>query len=337
MNLHRIVGFSNLAPFRPGHDYRPALDEIAELGGTLARAFAGPLPWCGQEIAHVYDRLPGWLDACRERSLHGYLAYCTEADTGYALDAHVRQLEILTAGRDNVLKEVGNELDHPTQGGRLDPGRVADLAQRMAGTVGYGATIEDDESPKYAGGAFVPVHLDRGRDTWNMVRRVREVEAMSANTGKPAFNQEPIGAAEASIAGKRESNPNVFFTMGVLNRLFEVGGVFHSDDGLLAQRLGPNQRLCAEAFVQGARLWPGIDRLTYKNVGHENSPVVRARFNEGRNEEGVTRAYSGVVGNDGFTVGVGVVGNPGLDWGNGWTPREVIAERPGVTVWRVGR
>jgi hypothetical protein len=337
MRIERIVGFSSLAPFRPGHDYRPALDEIQALGGTLARAFCGPLPWCGQEIGHVYERLGGWLDACRERGQHGYLAYCTEAGTGYALDAHVRELEMITAGRDNVLKEVGNECDHPTQGGRLDPDRCRELAQRMAGTVGYGATITDDESPKYAGGAFVPVHLNRGRDTWNMVRRVREIEAMSASTGKPAFNQEPIGAAEASIPGRRESNPNVFFVMGVLDRLFEVGGVFHSDDGLLAQRLGPNQRLCAEAFVQGSRLWPGADRLRYLNVGHQGSPVVAADFNEGRNEEGCTRAYSGVVGNTGFTVALGVVGNPGLTWGNDWRPVEVLAERPGVVVWRVER
>lgn len=318
-----------------GQDYRPAVDEAHALGFTLLRTFCGPLPWAGQELRHVYELLPRYLDYLRSAGMHGYLSYCTEAGTGYALDAHVRELEQITAGRDNVLKEVANEADHPTQGGRLTPERVRELSQRMAGAVSYGATIENDESPKYAGGHFVPVHLDRGRDKWNQVRRVREIEAMSASTGKPAINQEPIGAAEVSSPGRRESDPNVFFTMGVLNRLFEVGGIWHSENGLHAQPLEPNQRLCAEAFIRGSRIWNGTERLRYLNVGHGGSPVVAARFNEGRNEEGCTRAYSGVVGNDGFTIALGVVGNPGVEFGNGWRPVDVLAERPGVTVWHV--
>lgn len=336
MSIHRIVGCSMLAPLN-GSDYHPAVDEAHALGFTLARTFCGPLPWANQELRHVYERLPGYLDYLRSAGMHALLDYITEAGTGFALDAHVRELEQITAGRDNVLKLVGNELDHPSQGGRLSPERVRDLALRMAGTVGYGATIEDDESQKYAGGHFVPVHLDRGRDTWNQVRRVREIEAMSASTGKPAINQEPIGAAEERIAGKRESDPSVFFAMGVLNRLFEVGGVFHSTDGLNARVLGPNQRRCAEAFIRGSRIWNGAERLQYLNVGHGGSPVVRARFNEGRNEDGCTRAYSGVSGNAGITIALGVVGDPGLEWGNGWRPVELLAQWPGVIVWRVER
>lgn len=331
MKLHRIRGVSCLAALRPGHDYRPALDEAAELGADLVRVFCGALPWAGQEIGHVYERLPQFLDACRIRSLHAYLAYITEAGTGYALDAHVREIEQIKAGRDNVLSEVGNEPWHATQGGRLTPERCRELAMRMAGPVGYGAA-EDDESPIYAGGDFVPVHLSRSRDKWNQVRRVREMEVLT----KPALNQEPIGADEASIPGKREADPSYFFALGALNRLFEVGGVFHSQSGLFAERLGPNQRLCAEAFLHGARIWPDQQvRLIYKNAGHDGSPVLRARFNDGRAEPGCTRAYSGVIGNDGFTIALGTVGDPGVEFGNGWRPIEVLADRPGVVVWRV--
>ena len=64
---HQILGTSVLAAFRPGHDPRPALDEAAALGFNLVRTFCGPLPWCGQERQHVYDRLPAFLRDCADR------------------------------------------------------------------------------------------------------------------------------------------------------------------------------------------------------------------------------------------------------------------------------
>jgi hypothetical protein len=338
--IYRIVGSSVLAPFRPGHDYRAALDEAMALGFGLARTFCGPLPWCGQDLAHVYDRLPAFLDDCRARSLHAYLSYCTEAGTGYDLVPHIDAIEQRTHGRDNVMREVANEPWHPTQGGRLSPERCIDLSARMLWPTGLGAA-EDDESTAYAGGGFAPVHLSRARDKWNMVRRVREIMAVSENAGKAAFNQEPIGAAEASIPGKRESDPAIHYTMGALNRLFGVGCVFHSEDGLWARPLGPNQRRCAEAFVRGSRVWPNDqDRLQYLNVGHTGSPIVSATFNEGNlSHPGCTRSYSGVIGNHGFNVTLGIsdMQNPGANIGNGWRWGAEIGREQGVLIREVLR
>ena len=222
---------------------------------------------------------------------------------------------------------------------------VASRLQQLTGLSGvtmapfaHGAA-EDDESDRYAGGEFVAVHLSRSRDTWNQVRRVRELLAMSEQTGKPVLNQEPIGADEASIPGKRESDPAFYFTLGALNRLFLGGsGVFHSQSGLMAERLGPNQRRCAEAYLRGARIWPGAHRLDYRNVGHGGSPITAARFNEGNmNHEGCTRSYSGLDGESGINVTLGIAGAPGLSWGNGWRPGEALGEMPGVRVVRVVR
>jgi hypothetical protein len=334
---YRIVGTSLLAPFRPGHDYRPALDEAQRLGFNLVRVFCGPLPWCGQELKHVYEHLPGLLDDAQARGLHAYLSYCTEAGTGYDLESHVYEVDVRTAGgRLNVLREVANEPWHPTQGGRLSPERCRELSYRMFAPSGFGAA-EDDESREYAGGEFVPVHLSRARDKWNMVRRVRELEAL----GGCAFNQEPIGAAEASIPGKRESDPAIFYTMAALNRLFNVGGVFHSEDGLHARPLGPNQRRCAEAFIRGSRVWPHDgDRLVYLNVGHSGSPIVSATFNEGNlGHPGCTRSYCGVIGNHGFNVTLGIsdMANPGAQIGNGWRWGAEIGREQGVIVREVLR
>lgn len=338
--IYRIVGASLLAPFRPGHDYRPALDEAHALGSNLVRVFCGPLPWASQTQALVYDGLPGLFDEARSRNLHVYPSYITEAGTGYDVVAHIDEIEARTHNRDNVLRELANEPWHPTQGGRLSPERCVDLNARLLWPAGLGAA-EDDESTAYAGGGFVPIHLSRSRDKWNMVRRVREMLTASETTGKPAFNQEPIGAAEASEPGKRESDPAIFYCMGALNRLFGVGGVFHSEDGLWARPLGPNQRRCAEAFARGSRVWPtDSDRLQYFNVGHTDSPIVSATFNEGDlSRPGCTRSYSGVVGNHGFNVTLGVsdMGNPGAAIGNGWNWGAEIGREPGVIVREVTR
>lgn len=338
---YRGAWASCLAALRPGHDYRPALDEIALLGFGGVRVFCGALPWCGQTLEHVYAWLPDFLTETKARGLYAYLAYHTEAGTGYDLNAHTDRLDDIVDRHLHVLREVGNEPDHPSQGGRLSAAACRELASRMARPVGYGATIVDDESSEYAGGDFVPWHRDRGRPKWNQVRRQREGEALSAATGKPVLDQEGIGAAEVSVGGRRESDPAIFFTQAALARLFELSvSVFHSEDGLWARPLGPNQRACAEAFLRGSRLWPHDERLSYRNTGHGGSPVVSATFNDGENKPGVTRAYSGIAGDRGLLIVLGIVGDwrQHVQFGNGWRALDItMAEYPGVVAVEVRR
>ena len=272
-----------LAPLRPGHDYRPALDEAVGLGWNLLRTFCGALPWCGQAIGHVYANLPTYLGECQARGLNSYLAYHTEAGTGYDLERHTDEVEaIARAYPQVVLREVANEADHPTQGGRLDPERCADLADRMDGPVSMAPRSTDDESDRTPAAITLRVHLDRGRDPWNMVRRVREIYAHTERFTRPANNQEPIGAAEQDEAGSRCADPAIFHTMAALNRLFDVtADIFHSDDGLHANRLGPRQLQCAQAFGAGSRVWPTGDVLSYRNAGHEGSPVRGRQLRQG--------------------------------------------------------
>lgn len=336
--IYRLCGASCLSALRPGHDPRPALDENVALGFQMVRVFCGPLPWANQTINDVYRNLPSFLGWARERGLHVYEAYHTEAGTGYDLDAHTRELERINADRDNVLREVGNEAPHPTQGERLPPERCHDLSGAMVGPVGYSADIDDDESDRYAGGTFVPWHRDRGRDLWNDVRRQREGLALQENTSKPVFDQEGKGAAEAAEPGRRESNPAYFYTQSALAQLFNLGGtVFHSDDGLNAVPLRPQQRRCAEAFIRGFRIIPTTD-LAYRNAGHDGSPVHGATFNDGdTSQAGCTRAYSGIQGGSGYTVALGICddGNPRLEWD--WAHHEIIESDAGVQVYKVAQ
>ena len=338
--LHRSVGASVLAPLAPGLEYRPALDEAVGLGWNVVRTFCGALPWCGQELHHVYERLPSFLGECQARGLNVYLAFHTEAGTGYDLEPHTDEVErIARAYPVVIVREVANEADHHTQGGRLDPDRCADLADRMDGPVSFGATLEGDESDKYAGRDHTSVHLDRGRDPWNMVRRVREIYAHTERFNRPANNQEPIGAAEQDEPGSRCADPAIFHTMAALNRLFDVTlDIFHSDDGLYARVLGPQQRRCAEAFGSGSRVWPTGDVLSYRNAGHEGSPVRDANFDK------VIRVYSGLMpsGSEAFTVALGLTGSVDdsqIELNDGWRWDTLLSRMAGadgrlVECWR---
>jgi hypothetical protein len=329
-----------LAPLAPGVEYRPALDEAVVLGWNILRTFCGALPWVGQELHHVYERLPVYLEECQIRGLNGYLGYNTEAGTGYDLERHTDEVEAIADDFPHVvLREVANEADHETQGDRLPPERCQDLAERMNGPVSLGATLEGDESDKYTGRDHTSVHLDRGRDPWNMVRRVREIYAHTERFNRPANNQEPIGAGEHEEPGSRCADPAIFLTMAALNRLFDVTcDIFHSEDGRYARVLGPQQRRCAEAFVAGSRVWPTEDVLSYRNAGHGGSPVKDANFDK------VVRVYSGLMpsGIEAFTVALGLTGSVDesqIQLNEGWRWDTLLSRMAGadgrlVECWR---
>lgn len=337
--LHRCLGASLLAALPNGVNYRPALDEAVALGWNIVRVFCGALPWANQTIDQVYANLPTLLAECGSRGLNAYLSYHTEAGTGYDLDRHTDEVEaIARAYPVVVLREVANEADHDTQGDRLPPERCADLAARMAGVCAHGATLEGDESPKYDGRDFKAVHLDRGRDVWNMVRRVREIYAHVERNGQHATNQEPIGADEVDKPGSRCADPAIFYTMGALDRLFDCMAIFHSEDGRYARTLGPTQRRCADSFGAGFRTWPTADVLSYRNAGHAGSPVRGANFDR------VVRCYSGLApsGIEALTVLLGLqqsIEYADVELNDGWRWDTLIGQMTGadgklVQVWR---
>jgi hypothetical protein len=199
-----------------------------------------------------------------------------------------------------------------------------------------GAMLGQDEPingvyPPTGVAPFSTAHLDRSRKGFDQVRRIREIAAISEVTGKPAISGEPIGAAEQSDPGRREADPNFFFAMGALCRLFELGAcVFHSEDGLQARPLAPNQQRCAEEFLAGFRSIDSTARLGYRNAGWAGADVPVASFS------GALRVYSGVTGNDGYTV---VVGDEGVavEWKNGYHVVAELARRPGVIVWKIAK
>lgn len=330
MTVHEVVGASCMAALRPGWDYRPALDENAALGFNLVRVCAGHLEWCGQTAESGRARLPEFLVYAHDLGMNVEVTANTDhAIAKYDIVRHTIEVGQMVTPFD-LLEQANEPWDQEQQ---LSPTFLRDLPRPAGVLVALGAA-QTDEERTYADAAYVTAHLDRGRPTWNQIRRVRELEALSAVTRKPVLNNEPIGAGERDERGKRLADPSAFYGMAALNRLMGVGGIFHSSDGLMAQRLGPNQRRCAEAFIAGSRVIPKGVRLAYKNAGHDGSPVKDITFNDGDlDRPGCTRCYSGIDGGQGFSVAVGVSGDPGIVWN--WPHREVIGQMGACRVYRV--
>jgi len=165
------------------------------------------------------------------------------------------------------------------------------------------------------GGRYIERHLDRGRDYLNQVRRVRELHGVQEEAGVPVLNGEPLGAHEVKTSN-RTDEPWFFYAMGALEALFGVAGTFHCEAGLRCTVPGPVTQTCAQAYLDGKRIVPAQlqGRLIYKNNEHDGSPVAGANLEDPGSDSSnwspiqdpnggpIVRAYSGILGDEGWTV-----------------------------------
>lgn len=320
------------------------LDTYKDLGFNGLRLFAGRLTWADQTVDTALAALPGLLTAANQRGLRVLITAVTDSrDGGYDVAAHLMAVAAIATEHPGNLLECANEYQHGTQSSEVND---ADWLYRtcrdaFAGSGvpwALGAPFFDEPTPNglwpIPSGDFITAHLDRGRDKWNQVRRVRELYAIRDVTRKPVLNSEPMGADEidGSITGRqRFDDPSFFFALGLLDRLFDIGGVFHSQCGLQAVPCGPVQLECARAFVAGATAVPTTDALNYQNVGWSGSPIASAQFTEDGGP--VVRAYSfqpyTIVLHTTADLPVGAV-----TLTDGWQIAATLASRPHVTLYR---
>jgi len=327
----------------------------AKTGFNGVRVFAGALTWANQAPESARAALPGLLDRASRHGLVIEVTALTDTITGYDAYGHVLTLADILKGRRGVVLELANEIGHPTQAPDITPERMRAWGIEIVRPRGIlwavGATLESDEpiNGVYAGhgGDYSTAHLDRGRETWNQVRRVREIYAIVEAHGAPAINNEPIGCSEPGQSGQRWQDPAMFFALGALDRAFGVGGVHHSQSGLMATvpLEGKVEQACAESYVAAHR---AVDAVlngqvgSYRNVGHDGSPLASARFVEGGSGDGVVRAYSFISGDRGVVVLVGIKGDAALQWANGWRVVRTVDSRTAhdgrqIVVLEIGR
>jgi hypothetical protein len=307
-------------------DMKSYLDWNVYRGFGGIRVFAGDLGWANppQTPQIALDALPTLMALSQDRGLYVEVTALTGTSTGYNVEHHVREVNRIVSSYINPVVEIANEPYHGTQSEKVhDPAYLLQVSNLIDPDiiVALGASI-DDESDAFAGGDYVTVHLDRGRDDWNMVRRVRELENLSASTRKFVMNNEP------KKAGSQLADPAIVFTMAVLNRGFEVGGIFHSDAGLMAVVPDAAQDHFAAEYIAGSRVITTNQRMNFQNAGWATSPIKSAYFDDGvQGGTGLVRAYSFMSEEQNVLVEVGAGSNTQVVTQHGWKLGPVIAER----------
>lgn len=303
-------------------------------GFNLVRVLGSLCCWFDLPPDRALAALPRLLDLAARRGLYvEVVALAGTAERSFDLAQHVRAVGEICDRAGNCLVQIANEPYHPTQDRRLDrDAYLQELASLLPARLLYTLGASRDDTAAHPGGEYITRHLSRGGDSWKMAARVRDLESLSARTGRPVVSGEPIGASERREPGRRSDDPAIFFAFGLLGRLFDVGTTFHMEDGLQSVVPRPVQQRCAEAFIEGTRVIPDEVRPEFQNATWPSGPVRSARFGEG-----VWKVYSGVSGPRGWTVALGLTRDPGIVWANGWSPAGIVAEKPGIRVYAIAR
>lgn len=295
-----------------GDDARSRLVELRGLGFNLVRVLATATNLFDLPAAKGRAALPTLLTLCQEIGIGTEIVALadTKAWSTQQMQDHLQAVYQLCEAFDWGVVEGGNEIGpvHTTQHAdivRVCKGFASRTLPYCPGSVHGGELCQDpaaltpgelargqregiwpfwDEISTYAR-AYGTSHLKRGDDRPNRIRRVRELELSAANQKCYFVDDEPQGAADAPVPGKRDASSAAFFGQGVLAQVFGVGATFHSENGLRSEPFSPNQRRCAEAFIRGANIVQGKP-LAFKNTGWADSPL--ASFTN------AVRCYSGV-------------------------------------------
>ena len=324
------------------------LDFFAARRFNILRYVAGiQNSWLSLTPSDALNNLHRAITAASVRGLRSQVVAISDAAVLYGnrddVRHHVMEVaEICNAHTSSVL-EIANEPAHPVHGELLEPEFLRDLRMEVQDRhprmlVSDGTSPEDEDTSAYTGD-YIVRHLDRNRDPFNNVRRVKNLwYDVQAHLGAPVINNEMTGADEQDSYGDRISEPWFFFAQGALQALFGVGGNFHSQAGLMADftLLGPHHTACADAFIEGmeTRTPENHGRGSYKNVGHTGGPIVEAKFHE-LGQGDVIKAYSMVTGNRARTVVLHVGENlqdEDITVGGGWMIIQEKSKYPGVTL-----
>ncbi len=176
------------------------------------------------------------------------VALADTASYTFDLRAHVRALGAIAVRHPNAVIEIANEPYHPTQSvdvHRHDVLRGLREVIPRAVVVSLGTL---DDKGELAGGDYVTWHSPRDGD-WP--ERLREGASLLRRFRKPVIADEPMGAADRAIPGRRDDRPDRFRAAGAILRQTGLGATFHYEGGLQARIPSPKEAACLEAWMAG--------------------------------------------------------------------------------------
>ncbi len=161
--------------------------------------------------------------------------------TTQARQANWTKMANLARGSGTLLSG-GNE--YPKNG--WDPGELSDPGMYWSRGSNLG-----DAAPYQPYASFVEFHPRR-----DLPKSLDDAVASATflNPPMPLIADEPLGYAEANIPGKRSNVPAIAYKFGRLYSTMWAGAVFHSDDGIRSNPLGPQTAACASEWARGFKL-----------------------------------------------------------------------------------
>jgi hypothetical protein len=198
--------------------------------------------------------LPRLLALASERGLIvEVVALADTADLPLDLSQHVKAVGTIAVAHPNAVVEIANEPWHPTQDPRLhDPAFVRALADLVPGEVPVAlGSIEGGDGYATAG-RYATWHAPRSNDAdnWGHVLALADGAGLVTRWQKPVVSDEPVGAAEGLIPGRRDNDPRRFAAAAALTRLAGLGATFHYEGGLQSRIPAAKELECFQAWSQ---------------------------------------------------------------------------------------
>jgi hypothetical protein len=195
--------------------------------------------------------LPKLLEVASRHGLYvEVVALADSATIAVDIPAHVRAVAEICARHRNAVLEIANEPAHPTQARALhDPSYLQQLARSLPKQVPVSlGSVEENDG--YGAGDYVTWHAPRGGEH---VRSLRQGAALIRRFRKPVVSDEPIGAADVVMPGRRDNSPDRFRSAAVATREAGLGATFHYEGGLQAKLPSPTEMACLDAWLSGLR------------------------------------------------------------------------------------
>lgn len=171
------------------------------------------------------------------------------ADTAsYQMDLtkHVRAIGQACAAHRNCVIEIANEPYHPTQSAAVhDHSTLGRLRAEIPSSVPVSLGTLDDRG-ELAAGDYVTWHSPRDAD-WP--ERMREGADLLRRFGKPVIADEPMGAADRAVPGRRDNMPQHFAAAARIVAASGMGATFHYEGGLQARRPTPTEAACLKGWM----------------------------------------------------------------------------------------
>lgn len=260
-----------------------------------------------------------------------YVEVVALADTArqtIALERQVAAVGAVCARHPNAFLELANEPGHPTQDPLLArPETLVNLHALVPPIVPV-AVGAIDEPRALAVGDYVTVHAGRGdgSEPWAAVWSITDAYDLIDRLDLPVVNDEPIGAADVRIPGRRDNDPARFRAIALLSRFMGMGVTFHYEGGLDARIPVGLEAECLAGWQEAWTLLPDDfeARARFATRLDQDSPLSGVAAG---------RVFQAEVGQTRWVLAVGSATPAEAAWRDGWDVN-VVGRWPGVWLAR---